>query len=124
VRPPSIPKSVQSLQRKDFRFGLLRIADDQASRLRRFVRGVSSFCRSISPGHDLSVDELARVLAGEVLPGPLDDGFEFCAYDRQEGQVDAQPGSEGYGPYEFMVLLAEFGDGGVAPIMARMPRSE
>ena len=54
------------------------------------------------------------MLAGEVLPRPLDDGFEFGADDGQQRQVDAKPGGEGDRPDEFVVPLAEFGDGSIA----------
>jgi hypothetical protein len=65
-------------------------------------------------GSYLSVDELPGVFASEVLPRPLDYGFEFGADDCQQRQMDAEPGGECDGADEFVVLLAKFGDGGVA----------
>ena len=51
------------------------------------------------------------MFAGEVLPRPFDDGFEFGAYDRQEGQMDAQPGGEGKEVWNILELkvLADVG---------------
>ena len=84
----------------------------QTSRSRWVVNSVAqSRCGPTRPS---AIDELARVFPCEVLPRPLNDGFEFGAYDRQQCQMDAQPGGEGDGADEFMVLLAEFGYGCVA----------
>src|SRR5690348_9395321 len=61
-----------------------------------------------------TIDELTWVLAGEVLPRPLDDGFHAGASDSEEQGMNCEPCGEREGANELEVFTAEFGDRGVA----------